>query len=73
MALVMRMGQVNLKLNKFLDSRKITRYKLSEDTGIRYDTIDKYYKNKLQRYDSFILSKICSALECDICDIIEYK
>ena len=73
MILVMSMKQVKLALNKYLDSHKITRYKLSEDTGIRYDTIDKYYKNKLQRYDSFILSKICAALDCDVCDIIEYK
>ena len=67
------MGKVGLKLNKYLDSKNITRYQLSENAGIRYDTIDKYYKNKLQRYDSYILAKICEALHCEISDIIEYK
>lgn len=67
------MGQIRLILDKYLDSRNITRYQLSEDTGIRYDTIDKYYKNKLQRYDSYILTKICDTLDCEINDIIEYK
>ncbi len=67
------MGKVRLILDKYLDSKNITRYQLSEDTGIRYDTIDKYYKNKLQRYDRYILAKICDALHCEINDIIAYR
>lgn len=70
---VIIMGVVALKLDKYIDSVGVTRYRLSEDTGIRYDTIDRYYKNKVQRYDNFILSKICDALNCDINDILEYK
>ena len=66
------MGTIRLTLDKYIDSKNITRYQLSESTGIRYDTIDKYYKNKLQRYDGYILSKICDTLQCDICDVIEY-
>ena len=42
-------------------------------TGIRYHIIDNYYKNKVVRYDSFILDKICYALECGIDDIIKYE
>jgi len=67
------MGKVILKLNEYIDSLGITRYELSKNTGIRYDTINKYYKNKVQRYDSFILSKICDTLNCNIEDICEFK
>ena len=67
------MGKVKLKLNEYIDSLGITRYELSKNTGIRYDTIDKYYKNKVQRYDSFILSKICDVLNCRIEDLCEFK
>ena len=67
------MGKVKLKLNRYLRKCKMTRYALSKLTGIRYDTIDSYYKNKVQRYDNYILAQICDALDCDICDIIEYK
>ena len=41
-------------------------------TGIKYQTIDNYYKNKVTRYDKFILTKICCALECQISDILIY-
>lgn len=61
-----------MTLDRYIDAKNITRYKLSDDTGIRYDTIDKYYKNKVQRYDSYVLAKICDVLHCEINDIIEY-
>lgn len=64
---------VLLILDKYLDKKGITRYELSKRTGIIYHTIDSYYKNQVVRYDSYILSKICEALDCDISDIIEYK
>ena len=55
---------VKLTLDKLLDDRGITRYELEKVTGIKYQTIDNYYKNKVTRYDKFILTKICCALEC---------
>ena len=62
---------VRLKLNKYLDEHSITRYQLEKLTGIKYLTIDNYYKNKVTRYDSYLLAKMCEALQCDISDIIE--
>ena len=64
---------VKLTLNTLIDSMGITRYELAKRTGIRFHIIDNYYKNKVVRYDSDVLSKICSALECDITDIIKYE
>ena len=40
-------------------------------TGIRYQIIDNYYKNKVVRYDGFVLSRICTALNCNVSDILE--
>ena len=67
------LGGIFLTLDVYLDKRGISRYSLSEKTGIRYDTINKYYRNRVVRYDSYILAKICDALECDITDIICYQ
>lgn len=63
---------IKLTLDKFLDEHGVTRYELSKKTGIVFHIIDKYYKNKVVRYDSYVLDKICTALDCDISDIIEY-
>lgn len=64
---------VRLILDKVLENKKITRYQLAQMTGIQYQIIDNYYKNKVVRYDSYVLDRICSALECEISDIIEYE
>jgi putative transcriptional regulator len=64
---------VRLILDQYLDKNHITRYELAKRTGIRFHIIDRYYKNQVLRYDSDLLDRICSALDCDISDIIEYK
>ncbi|MBQ8414432.1 MAG: helix-turn-helix transcriptional regulator [Clostridia bacterium] len=63
---------IKLIINKYIDGKKITRYELSKRTGIAFQIIDNYYKNKVVRYDSYVLDKICTALDCDISDLIEY-
>jgi putative transcriptional regulator len=63
---------VKLRLDICLKERGISRYELSKRTGTQYQIIDSYYKNKVVRYDSDLLNRICQALECDISDIIEY-
>ncbi|MBE6947850.1 MAG: helix-turn-helix transcriptional regulator [Ruminococcaceae bacterium] len=64
---------VQLTLRKALERAGITRYELSKRTGIQYQVIDNYYKNNVKRYDSYILDRICTALDCSVSDIIEYK
>ena len=63
---------VRLTIDKYLDKHGITRYELAKRTGVKFQIIDRYYKNRVVRYDSYILDRICAALECDLCDIIEY-
>lgn len=62
-----------IKLDKTLESKNMSRYELAKKTGIQYQVIDNYYKNKVKRYDSYVLERICDALQCDISDVIEYK
>lgn len=64
---------IRIKLDKTLESKDMSRYELAKKTGIQYQIIDNYYKNKVKRYDSYVLERICDALQCDISDVIEYK
>ena len=63
---------VKLTIDKMLTKRGITRYELAKRTEIKFQTIDRYYKNRVVRYDSYILNKICEVLDCTVGDIIEY-
>lgn len=61
--------KVQLCLDKYLDARGISRYALAKATGIGFPTIDRYYKDQVVRYDSDVLSRIITALDCELNDI----
>lgn len=64
---------IRISLDKALHKYNVSRYELAKRTGIQYQIIDNYYKNKVKRYDSFVLERICIALNCDINEIIEFE
>jgi len=63
---------VRLTIDRYIDGRGITRYELAKQTGVKFQTIDRYYKNRVVRYDSYILDRICAVLQCGLSDIMEY-
>ena len=63
---------VRLTLDTYLEKCGMTRYELAKRTEIKFQTIDRYYKNRVVRYDSYILDRICAVLDCAPGDIIEY-
>jgi len=66
------MADICICLDELLEQRNMTRYALAKATGIQYQTIDKYYKNRVKRFDSFVLERICAALDCDVSDILKF-
>lgn len=65
-------GTIRMTLEQVLAQKSVTRYWLARRIGIDYATVDHYYKNKTTRFDSNILAKFCSALDCDVSDLLEY-
>lgn len=63
---------VKLTIKEYLSARGISRYELSKRTEIGFQTIDRYYKNRVIRYDSYVLDRICEALDCNVCDILTF-
>jgi len=56
-------GFIRVKLRQALDSRGITRNRLRTLTGVKYDVIDRYYKNDtVQMVDLDFLAKVCCVL-----------
>ncbi len=63
---------IRVCLERTLAKVGMTRYELAKKAGISYPIIDKYYKNKVTRYDRNVLTRICLVLHCDITDILEW-
>ena len=65
---------VKIKLAALMDQRGITRNRLRTLTGIKYDVIDRYYKNEVvSMVDMDFLAKVCYVLDCRVEDILEYE
>ena len=65
--------QVILVLDDVMKAKSISRYELAKRTGIQYQIIDNYYKNKVTRYDKDTLLKVCLALDCEVGDIVKIR
>lgn len=66
-------GRIDIKLKQLMDEKKISRYKLASSINSRFEVIDKWYKNDVQKLDLDVLARICYVLGCRPEDIIQYS
>ncbi len=67
-------GRVKVKLAQLLQSRGMTRNRLSMLAGVKYSIVDRYYKaQQIEMADLNFLAKVCYVLDCKIEDVLEYE
>ncbi len=66
-------GKIDICLKEILDTRGLTRYYLVRTTNTRFEVINKWYANKVERLDLDVLARICYVLNCSPSDIIKYN
>ena len=65
-------GDIKFKLAARMKERGLSKNKLCNETGFRFETIQGYYLGNISRVDLFVLSEFCRVLGCRVEDIIEY-
>ncbi len=65
-------GRIRLKLKEQLDARGMTRNYLARKIDTRFEVVDKWYGDQVEKIDADILARICFVLDCRVEDIIEY-
>lgn len=66
-------GKIDICLKAFIESRNITRNALARAANTRFEVIDKWYNNEVEKLDLDVLARICYVLDCLPDDIIKYK
>ena len=56
-----------------MEKKHISKNKLCRLTGLRFETIQGYYLGTISRVDLNVLSQFCSALNCNVEDILRYQ
>ena len=65
-------GNINIKLKELLKERGLSKNKLSHKAEMQRTQINNYCNNKITRLDTDVLARICTALECEISDLLEF-
>lgn len=63
---------IRIKLSELLGKKRMSRRELAQLIGVRPNTIGDMYNDNVKRIDVATLNKICTVLECDISDILEF-
>lgn len=66
-------GKINVCLKEIMDSKNITRNYLARVSNTRFEVINKWYNNDVEKMDLDILARICYVLECSPAEIIQYE
>ena len=62
---------IYVDLKSVMERSHITRGELTRKTGLKYDTINRYYRSEVFDVDLDVLARLCIALNCQVEDIIK--
>lgn len=60
-------------LKETLEKKNITQYQLSKMTGITAGNLNNLCNNKTSSIQFAVLDKICSALDCEVSDVLQIE
>lgn len=65
-------GTIDIKLDALIKRKGISKNKLSLRAEMQRTQINNYCNNKITRLDIDVLARICTVLECEISDLLEF-
>ncbi|MBQ7353614.1 MAG: helix-turn-helix transcriptional regulator [Clostridia bacterium] len=65
-------GKIRIKLAELIEKKGISKNKLSHKAEMERTQINNYCKNNITRLDTDVLARICTVLECQISDLLEF-
>lgn len=65
-------GYVKIKLLDLITERGISKNKLAHLAQMERTQLNRYCNNQVRLIDMNVLSRLCTALECNIEDILEF-
>lgn len=68
----MEYGSIRIKLDELIQTSGLSKNKLSHKAEMQRSQINKYCNNTITRLDTDVLARICTVLECDIGDLLEF-
>lgn len=68
----MEFGTIRIRLAEVMEEKGISKYKLGFDARMQSRQITAYCDNAMSKVDLDILGRLCTTLDCDIGDLLEF-
>ena len=65
-------GTIRIKLDELIQKSGISKNKLSHRAEMQRSQINHYCNNEITRLDFDVLARLCTVLECEIGDLLEF-
>ena len=65
-------GKIKIKLGEMLEKSGMSKNRFSKCAEMERTQLNRYINNDVALLDRDVLARMCSVLECDISDILEY-
>lgn len=66
-------GKIDICLKELMESKNMTRNSLAKAANTRFEVIDKWYNNNVEKLDLDVLARICYVLDCSPEEIVKYN
>ncbi len=66
-------GNIHLHLRELMDRKGINRNQMARNIDTRFEVVDKWYRDEVEKLDLDILARICFVLDCRVEDLLEYR
>lgn len=65
-------GKIKINLDKLIKQSGISKNKLSQKAQMQRTQLNKFCKNEITRLDTDVLARLCTVLDCEIGDLLEF-
>lgn len=65
-------GYIRIKLKELIEEKGISKNKLAHRAEMQRTQLNQYCNNQVTRLDTYVLARICTALDCKIEDLLEF-
>lgn len=68
----MNFGEIRIKVGEQLEKKQLSKSKLSQRAELQRTQLNRYIRNEVALLDRNVLARMCTVLECEISDILEF-
>ena len=68
----MEFGTIKIKLDELMKREGMSKRKLCRMAEMNWSQVNNYCKGNITRFDADVLARICTALDCELGDLLEF-